>query len=50
MVKPMDFENFIETAKVLRAYWLKANRQPEANRADKQKSTADGPDAEKQIG
>jgi CheY-like chemotaxis protein len=50
MVKPMDFENFIETAKVLRAYWLKANRQPEANRVDKPKSTADRPDAERQTG
>jgi CheY-like chemotaxis protein len=32
LVKPLDFENFVETAKTLRTYWLKASSRPEAHR------------------
>jgi CheY-like chemotaxis protein len=32
LVKPLDFENFIETAKVLKAYWLRTNKPPEVSR------------------
>lgn len=32
LVKPLDFDNFVETAKSLRQYWLALNRGPEASR------------------
>lgn len=32
LVKPLDFENFIETAKSLRKYWLTLNKRPTAVR------------------
>jgi CheY-like chemotaxis protein len=35
LVKPLDFENFIETAKMLRTYWLKTSKRPEASREKK---------------
>src|SRR3954466_9029820 len=33
LVKPLEFENFIETAKMLRAYWLNINKPPTTNRS-----------------
>jgi len=32
MVKPMDFENFVETAKMLKTYWLRTSKRPAASR------------------
>ena len=32
LVKPLDFENFVELAKMLRTYWLKESRRPSAQR------------------
>jgi CheY-like chemotaxis protein len=32
LVKPLDFENFVELAKMLRTYWLKASQRPSATR------------------
>jgi CheY-like chemotaxis protein len=32
LVKPLDFENFIETAKALKKYWLTMNKPPTATR------------------
>jgi CheY-like chemotaxis protein len=32
LVKSLDFDNFIETAKALRAYWLNANKAAHASR------------------
>lgn len=32
LVKPLDFENFVETAKTLRKYWLGMNKAPTATR------------------
>jgi CheY-like chemotaxis protein len=39
LVKPLDFENFIETAKMLKLYWLKTSRRPEATREEKKPMT-----------
>jgi CheY-like chemotaxis protein len=39
LVKPLDFDNFIETAKVLKSYWLKAIKRPEASRPDRRKES-----------
>src|SRR4051812_19738005 len=35
LVKPLDFDNFIETAKMLKTYWLKMSKFPEADRPEK---------------
>ena len=32
MVKPMDFENIVELSKLLRDYWIMANKAPESFR------------------
>src|SRR5437773_1951820 len=32
MVKPLDFQNVIEMAKMLKTYWLRMNKAPEAAR------------------
>ena len=32
LVKPSDFDNFLETAKILKKYWLNINKAPTANR------------------
>jgi len=32
MVKPLDFQNAVETAKLIRNYWLYHNRFPETQR------------------
>ncbi len=32
MVKPMDFENIVELSKLLRDYWIMANKAPETFR------------------
>src|SRR5262249_39116010 len=32
MVKPMDFENIVELSRLLRDYWIMANRSPETFR------------------
>jgi len=32
MVKPLDFENAVETSKLIRNYWMTHNRFPEAQR------------------
>jgi CheY-like chemotaxis protein len=39
LVKPLDFDNFIETAKMLKVYWLKTSKRPEAAREQKEKMT-----------
>src|SRR4051812_45057455 len=44
LVKPLDFENFIETAKMLKLYWLKTSRRPEATREPKRPMTQWKPD------
>jgi CheY-like chemotaxis protein len=41
LVKPLDFDNFIETAKMLKAYWLRSCRRPEAKREGKSKGALD---------
>jgi CheY-like chemotaxis protein len=33
LVKPLEFENVIETAKMLKTYWLRMDKAPEASRA-----------------
>ena len=33
MVKPLEFENVVELAKVLRTYWLKTDKAPSASRS-----------------
>jgi CheY-like chemotaxis protein len=33
LVKPLDFENYIQTCHVLKQYWLNMNKRPEAVRA-----------------
>jgi CheY-like chemotaxis protein len=38
LVKPLDFENFVETARVLKTYWLRLSKSPEAARAPRQPS------------
>jgi CheY-like chemotaxis protein len=38
LVKPFEFENFIETAKTLKEYWLNLSKRPESNRPKGQKS------------
>ena len=35
MVKPVDFENAVETSKLIKNYWLYHNRFPETHRPDK---------------
>jgi CheY-like chemotaxis protein len=32
LVKPLEFDNFIETGKMLKRYWLKTSKRPEARR------------------
>ena len=32
LVKPLEFENFVETARILKTYWLKTNKRPETTR------------------
>jgi CheY-like chemotaxis protein len=39
MVKPLDFENVVEMAKMLRTYWLHMDKAPEASRLAKGSST-----------
>ena len=42
LVKPLDFENFIELAKMLKAYWLKTSKRPEASRPRKSDARTEG--------
>ena len=35
LVKPLEFENVLETAKLLQTYWLKINKSPEVRRPPK---------------
>jgi CheY-like chemotaxis protein len=35
LVKPLDFENFVETSKALRAYWLVLDNAPEMTSGEK---------------
>ena len=35
LVKPLDFENFVETSKALRSYWLVLDHAPEVPREEK---------------
>jgi len=44
LVKPLDFENFIETAKMLKIYWLKTSKRPEATREQKRNTVQWRPD------
>ena len=32
LVKPLEFENFVETAKILKTYWLKTSSRPKTSR------------------
>jgi|SRR6516162_780703 CheY-like chemotaxis protein len=41
LVKPADFENYIATCRVLKDFWLKLNKNPQAGR-DKPKPEKDG--------
>src|SRR4051812_1310128 len=41
MVKPMDFENIVELSKLLRDYWIMANRSPETFREPRFKTSTD---------
>jgi len=41
LVKPLDFENFIETAKILKTYWLRTNRRPDASRPGERASVGE---------
>ena len=43
LVKPLDFENFIETATTLKKFWLKTCKRPEATRP-KQQTGSTAPD------
>lgn len=42
MVKPMDFENIVELSRLLRDYWIMANRTPESFREPRFKSRRGG--------
>src|SRR5207248_11387786 len=33
LVKPLEFENFVETGKMLKEYWLRISKAPETSRA-----------------
>jgi CheY-like chemotaxis protein len=35
LVKPLDFENYIQTCHVLKQYWLNMNKRPDTSRATK---------------
>ncbi len=37
LVKPMDFDNFVETCRVVRDYWLKTSQAPETYRSSREK-------------
>jgi len=39
MVKPLEFENVIEMAKMLKTYWLHMNKAPETTRPATDSST-----------
>jgi CheY-like chemotaxis protein len=45
MVKPMDFENIVELSKLLRDYWIMANKAPETFREPRFKSRSGGQEA-----
>jgi CheY-like chemotaxis protein len=45
MVKPMDFENIVELSKLLRDYWLMANKAPESFREPRYRSRSGGHEA-----
>jgi CheY-like chemotaxis protein len=45
MVKPMDFENIVELSKLLRDYWLMANKAPETFREPRYRSRSGGHEA-----
>ena len=34
LVKPLDFENYMQTCHVLKQYWLNMNKRPETNRPE----------------
>jgi len=43
LVKPLDFENYLQTCHVLRQYWLNMNKRPETARtSDALKPTSQG--------
>jgi CheY-like chemotaxis protein len=37
LVKPMDFENFVEIGKFLKDYWLRTDQEPIVSRPPKQR-------------
>ena len=37
LVKPLDFDNFVETAKTLKKYWLNMNQPPTARRENERR-------------
>ncbi|HVV45597.1 MAG TPA: response regulator [Bryobacteraceae bacterium] len=43
LVKPFDFDNFVETSKLLRTYWLHVNYRPESFRAGESKAKPRNP-------
>src|SRR2546421_11190174 len=39
LVKPLDFDNFVETCRIIKDYWLNLNRTPEISRPASGKSS-----------
>ncbi len=42
LVKPLDFEHFVETSKVLRNYWIWLDKPPESFRSPKERPAKAG--------
>jgi CheY-like chemotaxis protein len=43
MVKPSDFENFVELGKSIQTYWLRQSKAPETSRQPRTKTASDRP-------